>query len=99
MLFGQELLDFVHPVSGQSGRTHHEGRQRRAVGRLGALVLLGPPVVVSRQHADGLQSLAQTHVVTQDPVQVVAVQKRQPVDAGLNTRVSCFHKKSKVCKV
>lgn len=38
-------------------------------------VLLVPEVVIACQNADGLQRLAETHVVTQDPMQLVFVQE------------------------
>ena len=42
-----------------------------------------PEVVVPSQDADGLQGLAQAHVVAQDPVQLVFVQEGEPVHAVL----------------
>lgn len=34
-----------------------------------------PEVVISSEDADGLQCLSETHVVTQNPVQLIFVQK------------------------
>lgn len=45
--------------------------------------LFVPEVVISCQNADGLQRLAEAHVVTQDPVQLVLVQEGQPVHSIL----------------
>lgn len=42
-----------------------------------------PEVVISCQNADGLQRLAEAHVVTQDPMQLVFVQEGQPVHSIL----------------
>lgn len=42
-----------------------------------------PEVMISSKDADGLQSLSQTHVVTQDPVQLVFVQEGEPVHSVL----------------
>lgn len=39
--------------------------------------------MISCQNADGLQRLAEAHVVTQDPVQLVFVQEGQPVHSVL----------------
>lgn len=38
-------------------------------------VLLVPEVVIACQNADGLQRLTETHVITQDPMQLVFVQE------------------------
>lgn len=42
-----------------------------------------PEVVISSQDADRLQRLAKTHVVTQDPMQLVFVQEGEPVNSIL----------------
>lgn len=53
----------------------------------GVVLVMVPEVVVSRQDADGLQGLAQPHVITQDPVQLVLVQEGQPVHSVLETQI------------
>jgi len=40
-------------------------------------------MVVGGHYTDGLQGLAQTHVITQDTMQLVLVEETQPVDAIL----------------
>lgn len=45
-----------------------------------------PEVMISSKDADGLQSLSETHVVAQDPVQLIFVQEREPVHAVLQRR-------------
>lgn len=40
-------------------------------------------LVVSGQQTEGLQRLAQTHVITQDAMQLVLVQEAEPVDTIL----------------
>jgi len=42
--------------------------------------------MISCQDADGLQSLSQSHVITQDPMQLVLIQECQPVDTSLQHR-------------
>lgn len=42
-----------------------------------------PEVVISSQDADRLQRLAKTHVITQDPVQLVFVQEGEPINSIL----------------
>lgn len=42
-----------------------------------------PEVMISSKDADGLKSLSETHVVTQDPVQLIFVQEREPVHSVL----------------
>ena len=43
------------------------------------LVFLLPPVVVASYDTDGLQGLAQSHVITQYTMKIVLVQESQPV--------------------
>lgn len=62
--------------TGERGRADDERGQRRQLGG-GALV------VRARHHGDGLQRLAQPHVVAQHAVQLVLVQEPQPVHARL----------------
>lgn len=49
----------------------------------GMTVIWVPEVVISSQDADRLQRLAKTHVITQDPVQLVFVQEGEPVNSIL----------------
>ena len=42
-----------------------------------------PKVVISCQNANGLQRFSKTHVITQDPVQLVLVKEGQPVHSVL----------------
>lgn len=42
-----------------------------------------PEVVVPSQDADGLQGLAQAHVITENTVELVLVQEGQPVHSVL----------------
>lgn len=45
--------------------------------------LLLSVVLVTGEHTDGLESLAETHVVTEDAVELILVQERKPVDSLL----------------
>lgn len=47
------------------------------------LILETAVVVVARHDTDGLQGLAESHVVAEDAVQLVPVHQSQPVDSGL----------------
>lgn len=62
--------------TGERGRAHDERGQR---GQRGG----GALVVRARHHRDGLQRLAQPHVVAQHAVQLVLVKEPQPVHARL----------------
>ena len=87
---GREVRGFVEPVGNQAGGHHHHARPVEAPG-----VLLGQHV------GQGLQGLAQSHVVRQDPAdfqlpqrlhpaqafQLVGAQRRVETDRGLGAVV------------
>lgn len=50
------------------------------------LILETAVVVVARHDTDGLQGLAESHVVAEDAVQLVPVHQSQPVDSSLQTK-------------
>lgn len=45
-----------------------------------------PEEMIACQNTDGLQGLTQTHIITQDPMKLVFVQKCQPVHSILQKR-------------
>jgi hypothetical protein len=47
------------------------------------LILLSPVIMIPCQDADGLQRLPQSHVITEDAMQLVLIQECQPVHTRL----------------
>lgn len=45
-----------------------------------------PEEMITSQNADGLQGFTQTHIITQNPMELVLVQKRQPVHTILQKK-------------
>lgn len=54
-----------------------------------------PEEMITSQNTDGLQGFTQTHIITQDPMKLVLVQKCQPVHTILQKRMR-FHLRLKL---
>ncbi|MNS94593.1 hypothetical protein D3C72_1288160 [compost metagenome] len=72
---GCEALGFVQPVGHQAGRHHRQGRCAQA-----------PGLFLQQQMCQGLQGLAQPHVVAEDAAGAHLAQRLQPVQALLLVR-------------
>ncbi|KAH9405958.1 hypothetical protein TYRP_014255 [Tyrophagus putrescentiae] len=82
VLGADKLAHLVQPVPGEGGRTDDDGGQGPVL-RLAALVASHNVVVVRGEYADRLEGLPQAHLVGDDAVQFVLVEKGQPVEAVL----------------
>ena len=93
VLLVDKSLDLAHPVTRYRRRADDQ-RYHRLTASAGVNGVTGrrcarrASMRVGRQHAQRLQRLAQTHVVTEDAVQVVLVEEAQPVDAVLCAQIS-----------